>query len=205
MATPVTPAELLEIVRRDPMAAFTAIPIFAMRGGTAKQVIELKGHTIALPMWTGSQWQWYGGLARDVGIRGLKDISPIRGKKLHKALERLDALEPEMAAVGSAVAPPALVAKYYFAAGDVVNHAKSLLGAPTTGDLLVASLPSSPEDVRRGMADALALGLDALRAIGRKAKEVANAIWGTLSGILLLGALGYLWWESRKRRRREED
>lgn len=197
MGAPLSPADLLALVRKDPLTAFVSIPIVAMRAGTPRQEIRLKSHSIALPMWTGAEWSWYGNAALATVTR----LIPGKERKAIKARDKLATLDVAMRALGGTVAVPEVVAPYYDAAVRTVIAAIAMLGKPTVGELVLTSLPTSPEDVRRGYGDVLDAGADALRAIGRKAKELARAVWGE-AGIYILAALAaYVWWDSRKRGR----
>jgi len=89
MGAPVSPADLLKIVKNDPLTAFVSIPIFAMKAGTPRQEIRLKSHSIALPKWTGAEWSWYGNMALAAVVR----LVPGKDRKAIKAKDKLTALD----------------------------------------------------------------------------------------------------------------
>src|SRR3990172_11171099 len=127
MGAPVSPADLLKIVKNDPLTAFVSIPIFAMKAGTPRQEIRLKSHSIALPKWTGAEWSWYGNMALATVVR----LVPGKDRKAIKAKDKLTALDAPMRALGGTVAVPELVAPYYDAAVRAVIAAIAMLGKPT--------------------------------------------------------------------------
>lgn len=219
MAPPATVADALELMKKDPVVGFVAIPTIAIKGAGAEIAAPVKGRTVALPPWTGKEWDWYGGLAFDVarrlqadGIDGFIDLfDGHASKSVRRAAENLRPLSKPMLDLGATQPTPAAAGAYYEAAVKLVIAAVAAHGRKGAGEILLESIKESlvqaPATVVDGIKVGISEGADGLAFIGRQANKIVRSVFGVGVGtIVMIAVVGYLWLESRKgRRARQED
>lgn len=197
--------EVLDLARRDPIATFVAIPIAAARPPRPRILVELKGRTLVLPDWTGSEWGWYG----DLAIRYADSVDKARAgvKDVQRANRNLTALRAPMKNLGDSKPDPLHASKFYFATVKLVIAAHVASDKAASGVMFVDAFKESVKNVPTTIGEALAAllgaGGDVIKPIIREAVKITAEVFeqsiGIGIGIVLIGlAAWWVWQNSRK-------
>lgn len=200
-----TQEEVLDFVKRDPVAGFVAIAIIGARPPKPRIIVKLKGRSIVLPDWNRDEWRWYGGVA----FRYADDVDKARaGKPLvdraNGKLTSLDSSLPEHPT-------PEQAAAYYDAAVRLViaAHVASDREAsgPTFAQALKESILHVPRTIGESLAATLSAGGDILKPVVAEAlkitAEVFEQTFGIGIGIVLVIAAGWWLWNNSKKSKEE--
>jgi hypothetical protein len=197
--------EALELVKRDPIAGFVAIPIIGARAPRPQVIVKLKGRSLILPDWTGAEWAWYGGLA----FRFADSVDKAREgiRLVENANRKLTPLHLEMKSLALSKPTPAKAAAYYDATVRLVIAANVASDQSVSGPLFVTAFKESlrevPKTIGEALAAVLSAGGDVVKPIIRESIKIAADVFdhaiGTSIGLILIVGLGlWLWSKSKK-------
>ena len=230
MAPPSTIKQAVSLIERDPVLGFVMIPVLAIAADNHRAIIaKVRGRDVALPVWTGNEWLWYGSLATDVARRlqpgtftkVLDAVLPAlesSGRDLGRAAAKLNVLIKPMASIGNDVVPADMAGIFYKSAVELVIAAVAEHGNKRAGTILAESFKESgleflqaiPDKIRAVFNQSLAMTEGALSAAGNAALNVLDRVFGVKAvakGIVIIGAIGLGLWalsEFGSRREREE-
>jgi len=204
--------DALRLVKADPVVGYVSIPIVASEAPRPAVIIELKGQTIRLPDWNGSEWSWYGNLALDIANR--QEVNNESGERdKSRARSNFRAIHPAMVALGSVKPTLEQVGDYYTRAVKLVIASNAATTGPTAGEMAAqafgAALVEAPATIVAAVKDVLLTATDLfLRDLPKAATKILKDLFGTVAGgvfsglgslgpIILIGIGLYIWNESR--------
>jgi hypothetical protein len=208
-----TVADALKLIERDPVVGFVTIPVIAAHPPHASVLISTKGRTLRLPVWSGTEWAWYGQVALAVA-KALDVANPAVQADKDRAQALLIALHPAMQALGTVVPPEKVAFNYYTACVKLVIESVADAAVPTRGKLAAQAIGrafvEAPSTIAHAIADTVKdFGDFYFRVWPREAMKNLRGFFGALADgaglgflsptVILIGAV-LLYYVTRKGR-----
>jgi hypothetical protein len=213
-------ADLVNMMKKDPVRAFVGLPIAAAAAPNPNKVITFrtgKGeiyNKIVLPVWTGTDWAWWGTAALSYAKAARSAPGTLKGGRSEKDLDakiaKFDPFYQQMLAFGGAATPPdELIANFYDGAVRVVISAANMSKDESLVELWLrdtfTTMPITAQESIRWLTGA-ATGV--VVDIAKEAAKITAKIGGgfiqglidTLGpmGVLAIGYLGYRYLNDRR-------
>jgi hypothetical protein len=202
--------EVVDFVKRDPVAGYVAIAIIGARPPKPRIIVQLKGRSLVLPDWTGNEWRWFG----EVAVRYSDAVDKARAgiDSVRSANRKLTALDQNvMKERGDGKPTPLEASDYYDAAVRLVIAAhvasdREASGA-TFAQALKEAIPNAPRVIGESLASALGAGGDILKPIVVEALKITGEVFsqtfGIGIGVVLAIAAGWWLWNHSKHSKEE--
>lgn len=208
--------DALNLVRKDPVGVFVGIAIAAAHPPNPGVVVKLKGRTLLLPDWNGTEWHWYCDLAAKFA-KATDEKNAAGETDKARQLATLTPHAVRMRELGARKPTPDDAAACYTQAVKLVIATNAASTGPTAGaiafDAFKSGFLGAPQTVldslkfvlEGGLANMTKVQREAARILGLLFVEPIKAITGGLlaglgpTGILILAGAAYYMFGRKQR------
>lgn len=187
--------DALKLVKADPVVGYVSIPIIAARAPRPSIVVKMKGQTIILPDWNGTEWAWYAQLAIQIAI--LQPANNGSGEQdKARQLAKLRSELPAITALGSVKPTVKQAGDFYVVCVKLVIASDAAASGPTRGEMAAqafgASLKEAPFTILSALKDVLDNGTELFfKDMPAAATRIVKDLFGKTVGGIFSGLGGF--------------